>query len=143
MDLNERFNVLVQGVEIAQRAGKLSLDNAVEAKNVIEKIQKGEELKESFTVLTSLCEFAQAAGSYNLHDAHLLYLATEDINDEIDKFIAENTPQPEGAEQPQGADVPQQEIPISVEETKPEEEDKWEGEMPSEQPAKKTSKKKK
>lgn len=142
MDLNERFNVLVQGVEIAQRAGKLSLDNAVEAKNVIEKIQKGEELKESFTVLTSLCEFAQAAGSYNLHDAHLLYLATEDINDEIDKFIAENSQQ----QQPEGADVnvPQQEIPISVEETKPEEEgDKWEGEMPSEQPAKKTSKKKK
>lgn len=139
MDLNERFNVLVQGVEIAQRAGKLSLDNAVEAKNVIEKIQKGEELKESFTVLTGLCEFAQAAGSYNLHDAHLLYLATEDINDEIDKFIAENT-QPQ---QPEGADMPQQEIPISVEETKPEEDDKWEGEMPSEQPAKKTSKKKK
>ena len=141
MDLNERFNVLVQGVEIAQRAGKLSLDNAVEAKNVIEKIQKGEELKESFTVLTSLCEFAQAAGSYNLHDAHLLYLATEDINDEIDKFIAENT-QPQQAEGAD-ADKPQQEIPISVEETKPEEEDKWEGEMPSEQPAKKTSKKKK
>jgi hypothetical protein len=141
MDLNERFNVLVQGVEIAQRAGKLSLDNAVEAKNVIEKIQKGEELKESFTVLTSLCEFAQAAGSYNLHDAHLLYLATEDINDEIDKFIAENT-QPQQADGAD-ADKPQQEIPISVEETKPEEEDKWEGEMPSEQPAKKTSKKKK
>lgn len=139
MDLNERFNVLVQGVEIAQRAGKLSLDNAVEAKNVIEKIQKGEELKESFTVLTSLCEFAQAAGSYNLHDAHLLYLATEDINEEIDKFIAENTQ----SQQPEGADIPQQEIPISVEETKPEEDDKWEGEMPSEQPAKKTSKKKK
>ena len=140
MDLNERFNVLVQGVEIAQRAGKLSLDNAVEAKNVIEKIQKGEELKESFTVLTGLCEFAQAAGSYNLHDAHLLYLATEDINDEIDKFIAENSQPlpPEGED-----DTPKQEIPISVEETKPEEEDKWEGEMPSEQPAKKTSKKKK
>ena len=65
--------------------------------------------------------------------------ATEDINDEIDKFIAENT-QPQQAE---GADMPQQEIPISVEETKPEGGDKWEDEMPSEQPAKKTSKKKK
>ena len=38
MDLNERFNVLVQGVELVQKKGILSLENAVVAKNAIDTI---------------------------------------------------------------------------------------------------------
>ena len=136
MDLNERFNVLVQGIEIAQRAGKLSLDNAVEAKTNIERIQNGDNLKESFAALTNLCEVGQNSGSYNLHDAHILFLAIDGINEEIDKFIAQ------GVQQQQEQAQPKQEIPVSVTDNKPEEEDTWEDKIP-EEPVKKTSKRKK
>ncbi len=91
MDLNERFNVLVQGVELAQKKGVLSLDNAVEAKVAIDTIQKGEKLKESLGSLAAMCEFAQKAGTYTLHDAAFLYSAIDGLDAEIEKFIAENT----------------------------------------------------
>ena len=91
MDLNERFNVLVQGVELAQKKGILSLENAVEAKNAIDTIQKGEKLKESLGSLAAMCEFAQKSGIYNLHDAAFLYSAIDGLDEEIEKFISENT----------------------------------------------------
>ena len=91
MDLNERFNVLVQGVELAQKKGILSLENAVEAKNAIDTIQKGEKLKESLGSLAAMCEFAQKSGTYNLHDAAFLYSAIDGLDEEIEKFISENT----------------------------------------------------
>ncbi len=91
MDLNERFNVLVQGVELAQKKGILSLENAVEAKNAIDTIQNGEKLKESLGSLAAMCEFAQKSGTYNLHDAAFLYSAIDGLDEEIEKFISENT----------------------------------------------------
>jgi hypothetical protein len=91
MDLNERFYVLVQGVEIAQKKGVLSLENAVEAKSAIDTIQKGEKLKESLSSLASMCELAQTKGIYNLHDAAFLYSAIDGLDAEIEKFIADNT----------------------------------------------------
>ncbi len=91
MDLNERFNVLVQGVELAQKKGILSLENAVEAKNAIDTIQKGEKLKESLGSLAAMCEFAQKSGTYTLHDAAFLYSAIDGLDEEIEKFISENT----------------------------------------------------
>lgn len=91
MDLNERFNVLVQGVELAQKKGILSLENAVEAKVAIDTIQKGEKLKESLGSLAAMCEFAQKSGTYNLHDAAFLYNAIDGLDEEIEKFITENS----------------------------------------------------
>lgn len=91
MDLNTRFNVLVQGVELAQKKGVLSLENAVEAKAAIDTIQKGEKLKESLGSLAAMCEFAQKSGIYNLHDAAFLYSAIDGLDEEIEKFISENT----------------------------------------------------
>ena len=91
MDLNARFNVLVQGVELAQKKGVLSLENAVEAKAAIDTIQKGEKLKESLGSLAAMCEFAQKSGIYNLHDAAFLYSAIDGLDEEIEKFISENT----------------------------------------------------
>ena len=91
MDLNARFNVLVQGVELAQKKGVLSLENAVEAKAAIDTIQKGEKLKESLGSLAAMCEFAQKSGTYNLHDAAFLYSAIDGLDEEMEKFISENT----------------------------------------------------
>jgi len=87
MDLNERFNVLVQGVEIAQKSGVLTLDDAVKAKTAIDSIQKGEKLREELSKLVEICEFAQKKGVYNLADAHTIFLAADQIGAEIDKFL--------------------------------------------------------
>ena len=88
MDLNERFNVLVQGVEIAQKSGVLTLDDAAKAKNAIDSIQKGENLSDELFKLTEICEFAQKKGVYNLADAHTIFLAADQIGAEIDKFLS-------------------------------------------------------
>jgi hypothetical protein len=87
MDLNERFNVLVQGVEIAQKSGVLTLDDAVKAKTAIDSIQKGENLRDVLFKLSEICEFAQKKGVYNLADAHTIFLAADKIGAEIDKFL--------------------------------------------------------
>lgn len=87
MDLNERFNVLVQGVEIAQKSGALTLDDAVKAKTAIDSIQKGENLREKLSKLVEICEFAQKKGVYNLADAHTIFLAADQIGAEIDRFF--------------------------------------------------------
>lgn len=112
MNLNERFNVIAQAVEISQKSGIMTLDDAVAAKSCIDSIQKGEKLHESFDSLVKMCENAQKNGVFNLRDAHIVYLATENISEEIDKFIAEAAnaavaeakaqpaPQPEAAAEP-------------------------------------------
>lgn len=87
MDLNERFNVLVQGVEIAQKSGVLTLDDAAKAKTAIDSIQKGENLRDELFKLSEICEFAQKKGVYNLADAHTIFLAADQIGAEIDKFL--------------------------------------------------------
>lgn len=112
MNLNERFNILAQAVELAQKNGSLSLDNAVEAKKSIEEIQKGENLKENFATLVRLCEETQKKGVFTLHDAYVVYIATENIDAEIDNFVKAGQEQkPEEPEQKQ----PAQEIGASVE----------------------------
>ena len=87
MDLNERFNVLVQGVEIAQKSGVLTLDDAVKAKTAIDTIQKGENLRDGLSKLVEICEFGQKKGVYNLADAHTIFLAADQIDVEIDRFL--------------------------------------------------------
>lgn len=101
MDLNERFNILAQAVELAQKNGSLSLDEAVEAKKNIEAIQRGENLKECFSGLVKICEDSQKKGVFTLHDAYVVYIATENIDAEIDKFL---TP-PAQPEVPAGAEM--------------------------------------
>lgn len=87
MDLNERFNVLVQGVEIAQKSGVLTLDDAVKAKTAIDSIQRGENLRDGLFKLVEICEFGQKKGVYNLADAHTIFLAADQIGAEIDRFL--------------------------------------------------------
>ena len=138
MDLNERFNVLVQGVEIAQKSGVLSLDNAVEAKNCIDKIQKGEDLKESLGLLVKICETTQKGSPYSLQDAHLLFMASDGINIEIDNFIAQA--QKQQAEQQPSSEQPNQEIKVTTDDN-----NEWGDKIPDApvEPAKKESKRKK
>ena len=137
MDLNERFNVLVQGVEIAQKSGVLSLDNAVEAKTCIDKIQKGEDLKESLGLLVKICETTQKGSPYSLQDAHLLFMASDGINTEIDNFIAQA--QKQQAEQQPSSEQPSQEIKVTTDDN-----NEWGDKIPDEpEPVKKESKRKK
>lgn len=107
MNLNERFNILAQAVELAQKNGSLSLDNAVEAKKSIDEIQKGENLKDNFTCLVKLCEESQKKGIFTLHDAYVIYIAIENIEAEIDNFVKSNQ---------EPAQEPAQELGSSVEE---------------------------
>ena len=124
MDLNERFNILAQGVTAAQKAGVLTLEQAVTAKTSIDKIQKGEEIKQNLVSLVTVCEAAQKAGVFTLADAHLVFMASENIEQETDKFIAES----------------QQKQENGVQELVPE--DSWESEAPAEAPKKSGGKKK-
>ena len=138
MDLNERFNVLVQGVELAQKKGILSLENAVEAKNAIDTIQKGEKLKESLGSLAAMCEFAQKSGIYNLHDAAFLYSAIEGLDEEIEKFISENTKEHTETDEESKAVVTEENTEGIKHNVEPEQEDVNNG-----MPIKKSPKKKK
>jgi hypothetical protein len=109
MNLNERFNILAQAVELAQKNGSLSLDQAVEAKKSIEEIQKGENLNENFAGLVKICEESQKKGVFTLHDAYVVYIATEGIDAEIENFLKSNQEQAAAQEpapaQPIGADI--------------------------------------
>ena len=138
MDLNERFNVLVQGVELAQKKGVLSLENAVEAKAAIDTIQKGEKLKESLGSLAAMCEFAQKSGIYNLHDAAFLYSAIEGLDEEIEKFISENTKEHTETDEESKAVVTEENTEGIKHNVEPEQEDVNNG-----MPIKKSPKKKK
>lgn len=89
MNVNERFNVLAQGVMLAQKNGVLSLDEAVEAKSHIDSLQKGENIKESLTYLVKVCELAQRKGIFSIQDSHFLYLAIDGMEEEVDNFLKE------------------------------------------------------
>lgn len=138
MDLNARFNVLVQGVELAQKKGVLSLENAVEAKAAIDTIQKGEKLKESLGSLAAMCEFAQKSGTYNLHDAAFLYSAIDGLDEEIEKFISENTKEHTETDEESKAVVTEENTEGIKHNVEPEQEDVNNG-----MPIKKSPKKKK
>ena len=94
MELQERINVLIQGAELAQKAGVLSLDEAYYAKN-------GISLKDAFEVLIQVITIGQKKGVYTLRDSHLLYLAV----DNYETFITPPVKQPVSQEHP----VPQTE----------------------------------
>lgn len=85
MELNERFSVLIQGAQIAQSKGVLSLDDAVYVKNAIESIKRNENLDIAVKILVRTIESAQLKGCYTLRDAYVLFIASHEIENFIPK----------------------------------------------------------
>ena len=77
MELQERVNILTQGIELAQKKGVLTLDDAYLAKIAIDAIKKNTSIKEAFDILIQTVSKGQKNGVYTLKDAHLLYMAIE------------------------------------------------------------------
>jgi hypothetical protein len=106
MELQERINVLIQGVELDQKAGVLSLDEAYYAKQAIDALKKGVSLKEAFEVLIQVITIGQKKGVYTLRDSYLLYLAIDNyesaitppapqVQQPIQQLVQQPTPQTE------------------------------------------------
>lgn len=128
MELQERINVLIQGVELAQKAGALTLDDAAIAKKAIDVINQGVAYKEALTVLVQIVEKGQKKGVYTLRDAYLLFIAA----DNFESSIPAPAPAPVQTSAPTTAQTP----PITIQPV--EEEPVAENHAPG----KKTSKKK-
>lgn len=87
MELKDRFNVLKQGVEIAQSKGVLTLDDAVMIKKALDSVKSFTNLDIASKILTKTVQLAQSKGCYTLKDAYILYVAL----DGLDKLIETNT----------------------------------------------------
>lgn len=97
MELKDRFNILKQGVEIAQSKGVLSLDDAVFVKKALESVKTNTNLDIAAKILTKTVQVAQSKGCYTLKDAYIIYVALDGIDEEIVKSL---TPQEETCEKP-------------------------------------------
>jgi hypothetical protein len=90
MKLTERINVLIQAITLSQKSGILNLDDAVKAKSAIDIITSGV-INQNFTLaLNALIEIAvlsQKKGAYSLKDAHMIYLAIEGIEVELQNEV--------------------------------------------------------
>ena len=90
MKLTERINVLIQAITLSQKSGILNLDDAVKAKSAIDVVTSGV-INQNFTLaLNALIEIAalsQKKGAYSLKDAHMIYLAIEGIEVELQNEI--------------------------------------------------------
>lgn len=90
MRLRERLNVLVQAITVSQKSGVLTLDEAVKAKTAIDIISSGI-LNQNFTsainVLIEITSESQKKGVYSLKDAHMIYLAIEGIEVELQNEV--------------------------------------------------------
>ena len=86
MRLTERLNVLIQAVTLSQKSGVLTLDEAVKAKSAIDTIAAGILNQVFATAINTLIEIvveSQKKGAYSLKDAHMIYLAVEGIEIEL------------------------------------------------------------
>ena len=83
MELQERINILTQGAELAQKNGALTLDDAYYAKQAIDALKNNVSHKAALDILAKIANTGQKKGVYTLRDAHLLYLATENIESVI------------------------------------------------------------
>ena len=83
MELQERINILIQGAEIAQKNGALTLDDAYYAKQAVDALKNNVSHKAAFDILIKIANTGQKKGVYTLRDAHLIYLATENIESAI------------------------------------------------------------
>lgn len=79
MELQERFNVLIQGAEIAQKKGVLSLKEAYYAKLAVDALKNNSSIKDAVNILVKVATVGQKAGAYSLNDAALLHMATDNI----------------------------------------------------------------
>jgi hypothetical protein len=90
MKLTERINVLIQAITLSQKSGILNLDDAVKAKSAIDVITSGV-INQNFTLaLNALIEItvlSQKKGAYSLKDAHMIYLAIEGIEVELQNEV--------------------------------------------------------
>ena len=91
MELNDRFNILIQGSQIAQSKGILSLDDAVYVKKAIDCIKNNTELKIAVKILLNTVTIAQSNGCYTLKDAYLIYIALNGIEELIPEELTEDT----------------------------------------------------
>ena len=90
MKLTERLNVLIQATTLSQKNGALTLDEAVNAKTAIDIITAGS-LNQNFTVaintLIDVAVSSQKKGVYSLKDAHMIYLAIDGIERELQNEV--------------------------------------------------------
>ena len=100
MELQERINVLIQGVEIAQKNGALTLDDAYYAKQAIDVLKSNTLRKDAFEILIKIVTTGQKKGVYTLRDAHLLYLASENYESALVPPQPAPQPVPQPAPQP-------------------------------------------
>jgi hypothetical protein len=90
MRLRERLNVLVQAITLSQKSGVLTLDEAVKAKTAIDIISSGilnQNFASAINVLIEITSESQKKGVYSLKDAHMIYLAIEGIEVELQNEV--------------------------------------------------------
>ena len=95
MELQERINILTQGAELAQKNGALTLDDAYYAKQAIDALKNNTSHKAAIDILIKIVNTGQKKGVYTLRDAHLLYLALENIESVIPVPVVQAQPVPE------------------------------------------------
>lgn len=82
MELEERIDILSQAAELAQKNGALSLEEAVIAKQAIDICHKGGDIDVALKALSRIADEGQKKGVYTLRDAHFIYLASVDSENE-------------------------------------------------------------
>jgi hypothetical protein len=90
MKLTERLNVLIQATTLSQKSGALNLDEAVKAKNAIDTLSYGnlnQNFVDAINILIELAVASQKKGVYTLKDAHMLYIAIENIEVEFQNEV--------------------------------------------------------
>ena len=91
MKLTERLNVLIQAISLSQKNGILTLDEAVKAKSAIDVISTGaitQNFAVAINVLIELAVMTQKRGAFSLKDAHMIYLAIEGIEGELQNEVS-------------------------------------------------------
>ena len=103
MDFNERVSILKQGVELGQKGGAYTIDDAYYAKQALDALVQGVSVKNAFEILIKLVVKAQKNGVYTLKDAYVLFSA---IN-EYETSLPQPAPQPQPQSQPTPEPAPQ------------------------------------
>lgn len=91
MNLSERLNVLIQAISLSQKNGGLTLNEAVKAKNAIDIISSGtlnQTFVDAINALIGIIISSQKNGVYTLKDAHMLYIAIEGIEGELQNEVS-------------------------------------------------------
>lgn len=90
MKLTDRLDVLIQATSVSQKNGVLTLDDAVKVKTAIDIISSGkidQKFASAINVLIETVVMSQKKGVYSLKDAHIIYLAVEGIEGELQNEV--------------------------------------------------------